>query len=148
MSDLRTCVSLGSAKLAVVAKAYSRHPSYLNDLWFEVLAGKLQCWKSTGVCDLLEILLLHVGGAGEFSPPELKQGAQIQNVLSHDAFKRPFKMCVATGGLFAVLWGKEFLFQISFGYLLFLIVLYLAFLCSLLKYNSGFKKKKKTKTLP
>lgn len=45
MSDLLTCISLGSAKLAVVAKAYSRHPGYLNDLWFQVLAGKLMLEK-------------------------------------------------------------------------------------------------------
>lgn len=57
-------------------------------------------------------------------------------------------MCIATGGLFAVLWRKES-FKFPLDTFLFLIVLYLAFLYRLLKYNSRFKKKKtKQQTLP
>lgn len=97
--------------------------------------GKAQefvIWKSC--CSTWE-------GLGGIWPPESKRGAQIQNVSSHEAFKRPFKMCIATGGLFAVLWRKES-FKFPLDTFLFLIVLYLAFLYRLLKYNSRFKKKK------
>lgn len=79
--------------------------------------GKAQefviCWKSC--CSTWERL-------GGISLPESKHGAQIQNVSLHEAFKRPFKMCVATGGLFAVLWGKES-FRFPLDTFLFLIVL-------------------------
>lgn len=51
--DFHACASPRSADLGVVAKACSRHPSYLNDLYFGVLDRKLQCWERVGICVLL-----------------------------------------------------------------------------------------------
>lgn len=92
-------VSLGSANLGVVAKARSRRPSSLNDLQFEILAGKLQFWKRMRICVLVKI---PAAWKGEGMPPsDLKQGVQFQNFSAQDMFERPFKMLVAAS---AVLW--------------------------------------------
>lgn len=104
-------VSLGSSNLCVVAKACNKHPSYLNDLQFEVLAGKLQFWKRMRIYVLVKIPAVW---KGEGMPPsDLKQGVNFQNFSAQDTFESPFKMLVAP---FSGLLEKQ-----SFKYLLFVL---------------------------
>lgn len=64
-------VSLWSANLGIVAKACSRQPSYLYNLQFEVLAGKLQFWKRMRTCVLVKIPAAWKGEG--MLPSDLKQ---------------------------------------------------------------------------
>lgn len=111
-------VSLGSTNLGVVAKARSRHPSYLYDLQFKVLAGKLQFWKRMGTFILVKILVAWKGEEGML-PSDLKRGVQLQNLSAQDTLESCFKMFVVAS---AILWGKQ-----SFKYLVNDFYLYLYF---------------------
>lgn len=95
-------VSLWSANLSIVAKACSRHPSYLYDLLFEVLAGKLQFWKRMRTRVLVKIPAPWKGEG--MLPSDLKQGVQFQNFSAQDTLESPFKMLIAAS---AVLWKKK-----------------------------------------
>lgn len=90
-------VSLGYTSLGIVAKACSRCLSYLNELQFDVLAGKLQFWKRMRTCVLVKI---PAAWKGEGVPPsDLKQGVQFQNFLVQDTLESPSKILVAASAI-------------------------------------------------